>query len=192
MSVSYAFTTDLKYYRELIERYYQQRSQVLKPRMQFGAIFLCWLVFSAYEWLNGLDSHASILLFALGFGLFCAGAVYLTNALILRKLTSKGQFNKELTVRLSTQGLVFSGVLGSKEYPWSYYPRSVRYCDGILLLRSGKISWLPDHGITSGSPSEAEATVRAATQFRLSSNNSFKPNPLRSSKTPSGSSGGSA
>ena len=139
------------------------------------------VAFSVYEWHSQTDTPISILFIAVCFGLLCGGASYLTRALILRKLISNGQFNKELSVQLSASGLAFSGALGSKEYPWSYYPRSVRYADGILLARPGKISWLPDSGVTRGTTADAEALVRAATQLRMSSNNSFKPKPLRGS-----------
>ena len=67
---------------------------------------------------------------------------------------------------MSADGLVGSGRHVEGKWAWAAYPRAVRYPDGIMLLRTGVIRWLPDSALTVGSPVDATTLARSNSALR--------------------------
>jgi hypothetical protein len=98
--------------------------------------------------------------------LACGGAVYLTKALLLKRLSRSLSSGVETTITLSDDGLAVSNPHIQSRVKWSVYPRSARFPDGILLMRAGAIVWLPDASLENSSPQLATSLVQSKTLSR--------------------------
>ena len=158
MSVSYHIKGDAGYFRAVRERYYQQRPFLLRLTSQFSIVGLCLVVPWIYAWASDAEwkDGASV---GIPAGILVAvGFYYLTNVLILAKLQGGGK-STEGTVTLSEEGVSGRGQHGQSLQYWTYYPRAVRFSDGILLLRPGVVRWLPDSAIKEGTADDATTLV---------------------------------
>ncbi len=166
MTLHYKYVFDTAYCRAVFSRFYRQRPFYLRLHYQFAAIALLIL----FAWLSTQaaaerSSQASFV------ALCVAGAVILAFILlvrfaVMRRLKASREFGKEVTIALSEDGLDASGSNGHSAVKWSAYPRSVRYSDGILLVRGGAIRWLPDSALYEGSVQDAVTLVRSKTKLR--------------------------
>lgn len=163
IALTYKFHMDAAYYRTVIDRYYRQRPVLLQLPVQFG--FLAAVVICIYLW-NAASLRAAGGVALLIGVLILIGGVQLTKLGILRRFKKHADFGSEATVILSGDGVAASGPNGQRKWAWSAYPRSVRYTDGILLLRAGVIRWLPDLAMKQGTPDEAIALVASKTSLR--------------------------
>jgi hypothetical protein len=166
MKITYKLTPDRRYFSTVVDRYYQQKPLLLQLHVQFGLLAALPALALAY----GFGTHApwapgavsSIILFAAT----CAGAMYLTKALILRRLLRSKDLGIETTIVVSTEGLTTFNSRVQSKIDWGAYPRSVRYPDGILLLRAKAIRWLPDSALRDSSPELATSLVQSQTVSR--------------------------
>ncbi len=164
MKVTYKFVVDAVYYRTLIERYYRQRPLFFRLPVQFGLLAL----FTSGGFLVGIESPLEIKgPVALAFGaMVFFGGVVVTRWGIFQRFRYRADFGADVTVTMSPDGLVATGRHVEGKWAWAAYPRAVRYSDGIMLLRSGVIRWLPDSALMLGSASEATTLVRSNSDLR--------------------------
>jgi hypothetical protein len=166
MSVSYHFVADSDYFRTVIDRYYRQRPRLFWLPIQYGLIALPLLC----AWLYALVTEASwtlIIAFILllwPFATLCF--VQLTKWGIMQRFRANADFGADVTTVLSESGIDARGRNAHTELAWTAYPTSVRFPDGILLLRAGAIRWLPDSAIQSGSPADATTLVGSKSKLR--------------------------
>jgi hypothetical protein len=164
MDVTYKFRADSKYYRTMIDRYYQQRPIPFRLTIQFGLVALVFA--GGFVWAVvaplGLKVGIGLLIGALVF----FGGVALTKWGVYQRMRRRLDFNTEASVTMSASGLVGSGARAEGKWSWAAYPRAVRYPDGIMLLRRGVIRWLPDSGIVAGTATEATALARSKSALR--------------------------
>jgi hypothetical protein len=164
MGIVYKFHMDAAYYITVIDRYYRQRSFLGQLPIQFG--ILAALVACLYLWKTAAPLKVALGIALIIAALILVGGVSLTKRGILRRFKNHADFGTEATVTLSEDGLMASGPKGQKKWSWAAYPRSVRYPDGILLLRAGVIRWLPDSAIQSGTAQGATALIDSNTALR--------------------------
>lgn len=160
----YKFRADVAYYRCVIDRYYGQRALPLRLPVQFGVVSLA--VVGTFLGYKGLFTPL-----ALGFGivvvvLLTVGTVALRKMSVLYRFKRRADFGAEVTMTVSKQAITSSGRHSEGQWGWQAYPRSVRYADGILLIRRGVIRWLPDSALREGTPADATALVKSKTVMR--------------------------
>ena len=181
MKITYEFVANSTYYETVIARYYRQRPFIFWLPVQFGSI----LGLFACIWLYGMPFNSSLarttlLLFPLLAGLGFV-AVQITKWGILQRFKAKADYGKKIAIVLSNDGIRATGEHGQHDWAWATYPSSVRFTDGLLLMRPGVIRWLPDAALTDGNIQDAIDLVATKSVLRMSPNNSFKPRPLRGS-----------
>jgi hypothetical protein len=165
VSIEYHVKGDAAYFRAVRDRFYRQRPVLLRLTSQFSILGACLILPWVYAWATGASWKEGAE-FGIPVGIVIAvGSFYLTKALILARLRSRGK-SSEGTVTLSEEGVTGRGQHGQSLQYWASYPRAVRFFDGILLLRGGVIRWLPDSALQKGSAEEATALVAAKTQLR--------------------------
>jgi hypothetical protein len=161
----YKYIFDAGYCKTVISRFYRQRPFYLRLHVQFAAItvviLLAW--FSTQS-----DAHSShvLLISVCVVGAVILGFIFLVRFAVMMKLKGSREFGKEVSIELSEEGLDASGSNGHSTVKWGAYPHSVRYSDGILLVRGGAIRWLPDAALVEGSVQDALALVRGKTNLR--------------------------
>jgi hypothetical protein len=160
----YKYRADAAYYRRVIGRYYRQRTFLLRLPMQYGVVSLS--IVGAFLGFKGLWTRS-----ALGIGMLVvvaltAALVALAKAGLLWRFKRRGDFGAETTVTVSKEAIVSSGRHAEGKWGWQAYPRSVRYADGILLMRRGVIRWLPDAALQEGTPGDATALVKSKTVMK--------------------------
>jgi hypothetical protein len=147
MTITYLLKSDPAYYRTVMARYYQQKSFFGRLPVQFSILAMPYVAAMIYAWITNaswkyLATYAGTAMIVL-----CIAAIYLTKALIQRRLLRGKDAGVETTLTIAEEGLTFSNSHGNGTFNWSVYPRSVRFPDGILLLRQGAIRWLPDSAL---------------------------------------------
>jgi hypothetical protein len=164
MAVTYKLTIDKDYYRKLIARYYQQRPFFFQLPVQFGAIALALAASLTFGF--GTPS-LEVVSFAASVGtLVYFGGIALTKWGIFQRFRFRADFGTEVTVTMSDTGLPATGRHVEGTWTWEAYPKSVRFQDGLMLLRPGVIRWLPDAALIAGTVEEATAAARAKSALR--------------------------
>jgi hypothetical protein len=165
MVIVYRWHYDTTYYRAVTDRYYRQLPFVLRLPTQFT---LLWFLIVAVCW--GITDIAltvfvvwALLIGAVGMPAF----VFLTKKTISLKYRARPSFDSEACCTLSDSGGIIQQKAGAASFQWTMYRRAVRFSDGILLVRSGAIRWLPDQSLESGSIDEATALVRSKLTLRI-------------------------
>ena len=160
----YKYRADAAYYRTVIERYYGQRTFLFRLPMQYGIVSLA--IVGAFLGFKGMSTRIAV---GIGFLVVVAstmGLVALTKVSILWRFKRRADFGAEVTVTVSKDAIISSGRHAEGKWGWQAYPRSVRYPDGILLMRRGVIRWLPDSALQEGTPADATALARSKTVMR--------------------------
>ena len=160
----YKYRADAAYYRTVIERYYGQRTFLFRLPMQYGIVSLA--IVGAFLGFKGMSTRIAV---GIGFLVVVAstmGLVALTKVSILWRFKRRADFGAEVTVTVSKDAIISSGRHAEGKWGWQAYPRSVRYPDGILLMRRGVIRWLPDSALQEGTPADATALVRSKTVMK--------------------------
>jgi hypothetical protein len=98
--------------------------------------------------------------------LLTASMVALTKISILYRFKRRADFGAEVIVTVAKDAITSSGRHAQGKWGWQAYPRSVRYPDGILLMRRGVIRWLPDAALQEGTPTDATALVQSKTVMK--------------------------
>jgi hypothetical protein len=160
----YRFRADAAHYKTVIDRYYGQRAFLLRLPIQYGIVSLA--VVGAFLGFKGLSTRTAVGIGILVVVVSTAGLVALTKISILLRFKRRGDFGAEATVTVSKEAIVSSGRHAEGKWGWQAYPRSVRYPDGILLMRRGVIRWLPDSALQEGTPADATALVRSKTVMK--------------------------
>jgi hypothetical protein len=164
MKVSYNFSVDAAYFRNVVDRYFRQRPFFLRLPVQFGIAGLLtsgFLIFTT----NASNGAEAVVPLLIGAVVFVTG-VLVTRAGILFRLKSKAEFGQEIVVVISDGGVEANGRYIQGTWQWAAYPKSVRFPDGILLMRAGTIRWLPDSAIKGGTADEATTLVASKTVLR--------------------------
>jgi hypothetical protein len=161
----YKFRTDAVYYRTIIDRYYGQRPFLFRLPVQYGVVSLAIVGFSL--WMKGSYSRTAIGVAVIVAVVLTAGMVALTKIGVLYRFKRRADFGAEAVVTVSEDGIASSGRHSQGSWGWQAYPRSVRYPDGILLLRRGVIRWLPDAALQNGTAEDATALVKSKTVLKL-------------------------
>ena len=166
MDITYRMVVDPAYCHAIIARYYRQRHFLLWLPVQF-ALPLVPLV---GVWIYGQQINASwsttVGMLLLVWPVVAIACVYVIKWGILQRLRSKDDFGNEVTMVVSEDGISAHGQHVQGKWAWAAYPRSVRFPDGILLLRRGAIRWLPDSAIQTGDAKEATNLVGSNTVLR--------------------------
>jgi hypothetical protein len=160
----YKYRADAAYYKTVIDRYYGQRAFLLRLPMQYGIVSLA--IVGAFLGFKGLWTRTALGIGVLVVGVLTAGMVALAKSVILWRFKRRADFNAETTVTASKEAIVSSGRHAEGKWGWQAYPRSVRYSDGILLMRRGVIRWLPDSALREGTPEDATALVKSKTVMK--------------------------
>ena len=158
MRVVYTFRTGPAYYRVVIDRYYEQLSPFLRLPVQFGILSLIVATWCAWKVNPFVGALTGLLVFVVG--------VSATKLGLLLRFKSGADFGQDLTVTISHNGLEAKGNHVQSEWQWTAYPRSVRFPDGILLLRTDAIRWLRDAAIQDGSADQATSLVESKSTMR--------------------------
>ena len=166
MNITYKLKPDSNYFRTVVDRYYQQKPLILHLHVQFGLLAALPLLVLAYGLITRALWASGAVVGTIIFVAVCARSVYLTKALILKRLLKSKDFGLDTTITISVEGLTTSNSRVQSKIEWSAYPRSVRYSDGILLLRARAIRWLPDSALLDSSPELATSLVQSKTNFR--------------------------
>jgi hypothetical protein len=161
----YKFRTDAAYYRTIIDRYYGQRSFLFRLPVQYGVVSLAIVGFSL--WMKGSYSRTAVGVAAIVAVVLTVGMVALTKIGVLYRFKRRADFGAEAVVTVSEDGIASSGRHAQGSWGWQAYPRSVRYPDGILLLRRGVIRWLPDAALQNGTAADATAFVKSKTVLKV-------------------------
>jgi hypothetical protein len=165
MEIVYKFRADAAYYKTIVDRYYGQRPFLLRLPVQYGIFAL--LLIGLFLWRANSVSAALAAIAVIAAVLMVLVMVALTKLAILYRFRRRADFGAEATVIISEAGIASSGRHMEGKWGWPAYPRSVRYPDGILLLRAGVIRWLPDAAIQNSTPEAATALVRAHSALRM-------------------------
>jgi hypothetical protein len=168
MTLTYKFAFDSAYCKAVIARYYRQRPLYIRLPVQFAVLMLtAALIWASLKKAGSFRIDAMSLVIA-GIAII-AGVLLLTSLVkfgVLRKLKRNRDFGAEVTLTISEEGVVASSSYGQKRAAWSAYPDSVRFSDGILLLRGGAIRWLPDSALCAGTAEQANSLVGSKTRLR--------------------------
>jgi hypothetical protein len=162
--VLYKFRADAAYYRTIIDRYYGQRAFLLRLPAQYGIISL--VIVGAFLGFKGSFTRTAVGIGILVVVLLTAGMAALTKLGVLYRFKRRADFGAEVIVTVTKDAITSSGRHAEGKWGWQAYPRSVRYPDGILLMRRGVIRWLPDAAIQEGTPVDATALVQSKTVMR--------------------------
>jgi hypothetical protein len=160
----YRFRADATYYRCVISRYYGQRALLLRLPVQFGVISLA--VVGAFLGYKGLFTGIGVGIGMLSVVLLTVGMAASRRMAVLYRFKRRADYGAEVTMTVSKEAITSSGSHAEGKWGWQAYPRSVRYADGILLMRRGVIRWLPDSALRQGTPADATALVKSKTVMR--------------------------
>ena len=164
MSITYRILANAAYYKTLMDRYDQQRPRHLRYSTQYG---IAGLIFAAIWALmtRPLTQQVIFQSFAIG-ALVAIGGAFITKIGIVWRFSRRADFGQEHEVVISEEGVAAVGTHVESKWSWPAYPRSVRFSDGILLMRKGVIRWLPDTAIVIGDATAATAMVESKTTLR--------------------------
>jgi hypothetical protein len=160
----YKFRADAAYYRTIIDRYYRQRAFLLRLPAQYAIVSLA--IVGIFLGIKGSFTRLTVGIAIVVAVLFTSSMVALTKIGILYRFKRRADFGAEATVTVSRDQITSSGRHAEGKWGWQAYPRSVRYPDGILLLRRGVVRWLPDAALRNGTPAEATALVKSKTAMK--------------------------
>lgn len=166
MIITYELLLDGSYYRTVVERYYKQRPWLLKLPVIFSLSWIPFIVLWAYcygtnaQWmkLSPWDILYCFIVSVIG--------IVVLKWMIARRFKKRADYNTEVKISMSDDGISAGGLHVKGEWDWAAYPRAVRFPDGILLLRKGVIRWLPDSAIQKGTPEDATALVQSKAELR--------------------------
>jgi hypothetical protein len=160
----YKFRADSAYYKTIIDRYYGQRALLLRPAVQYAIVSLA--IVGAFLAFKGLFTRAAVGIGMVVITLLTASMVALTKMSVFYRFKRRADFGAEVIMTVSKESISSSGRHAEGKWGWQAYPRSVRYPDGILLLRRGVIRWLPDSALQEGTPADATALVKTKTVMK--------------------------
>jgi hypothetical protein len=160
----YKYRADAAYYRTVIDRYYGQRTFLLRLPMQYGIVSLATV--GAFLGFKGLSTLTAVGIGILVIVVSTAGLVALRKISVLWRFKRRADFGAETTVTVSKAAIVSGGRHAEGKWGWQAYPRSVRYPDGILLVRRGVVRWLPDSALQEGTRDDATALVQSKTLMK--------------------------
>ena len=166
MSVSYHFVADFSYFRTAVDRYYRQRPVLFWLPVQYGLIALPLFCALLYALTVGASWTLAVAFTLLLWPLVVLAFVQLTKWGIIQRFRGNADFGTDVTTVLSQDGVEVSGRNAQTKLDWDAYPTSVRFADGILLVKAGAIRWLPDIAIESGSPAAATTLVGSKSKLR--------------------------
>jgi hypothetical protein len=165
VSYTYRFTFDEPYIRTMIERYYRQRPVLLRPAWQLallGVVMTIWLSVLPIS-----DNPIPFLLVAGSlYAIFAIGALAALRAMVYQKFRYTSSFGKTTTCVLSEEGLSILAPGRTHVVDWWKLESGVCYPDGILLLRRGVISWLPDAALQGAARPDVVALVGSKIRLR--------------------------
>ena len=142
-----------------MKRYYTQAPRLRRPTTQYALLWLAGAVVCAVIYRT---SPVQVV-----FGALVAGAVgipaltAITRLAIRVRFMMRSSFGTEADLLLSTGGVTISQKSLNGTYSWTTYARAVRFDDGIMLLKTGAIRWLPDSALVSGTIEDAMRLVSA-------------------------------
>jgi hypothetical protein len=158
MQINYSFREDPAYVRTVIDRYYRQLPFLFRLPVQFGILGLVLGAWCAWT----IDPLSGVLI---GTFVFVIGLLA-TRVGLLMRFKRRADFGQDVAVTISDEGVEAKGLHVQGTWQWAAYPRSVRFSDGILLLRAGVIRWLPDSAIREGTAEEAVSLVGSKSILR--------------------------
>lgn len=163
-AISYRWRYDMRYYRAVIDRYYRQRPWVLHLWVQFALLWLLLLGISTAEgW--GIDK-GTMVWWILGGAVSIPLLSSITKQGIVLKYRRRESFGTEASCSMTEAGVAIHQASLNGTYPWSVYSRAVRFPDGLLLLGTGSIRWLPDESLSEGTASAATTLVESHIPMR--------------------------
>lgn len=160
----YKYRADAAHYRAVIDRFYAQRAFLLRLPAQYAIVSLA--IVGAFLGFKGSFTRITVGIGAVVVAVLTASMVALTKFGILHRFKRRADFGAETTVTLSKEAIASSGRHAEGKWGWQAFPRSVRYPDGILLMRRGVIRWLPDSALQEGTPADATALVQSKTVMK--------------------------
>lgn len=164
MAITYRIRAEAAYYKTTIDRYDQQRPRYLRYSTQYGIAGLILAII----WASMTPPLTEQVIFqSLAIAAIVAiGSVFITKLGILWRFKRRTDFMQEHEVVVSEDGISAVAPHVKSSWTWPAYPYSVRFRDGILLMRKGAIRWLPDTAIMDGDASSATTLVASKTTLR--------------------------
>jgi len=164
MRAAYSIVFDKTYCQSVVARYNRQRFLLLRPHvlipMQPLAVAVIWVAVARnYEAWNLF--FAGLMAFEMVFAGF--QWFYLRHFPFRRLMRRAGEAVRYM---LTEDGLEVVGPLAEGKLQWAVYPKSVRYEDGVLLLRPGTICWLPDAALSGATVDEVVGFLQSKTSMR--------------------------
>ena len=162
--ITYRIRPDEAFYKTTIDRYDQQRPRYLRYATQY---LLAGLILATI-WVTMTRPLTEQVIFqSLAIAVATAiGGVFVTKLGILWRFKRRFDFGQEFDTVISDEGIKATGAHVQSTWTWPAYPCSVRFRDGILLMKKGAIRWMPDAAIISGDADSATALVSANTAMR--------------------------
>ena len=161
MVVEYRFRADEAYYVTAYARYRRQLwwYRWIRPAGVLAGIALVALIYSS----KGVLEGPSLGLFL--FLLLAAALIFstpLNRAVSYRRIRKMPTLNDDWVIRLSDDGMSWSGNRGEGRLDWSGFSRARRFADGLLLFQGPHLfQWFPDSARTQAAlPSEVGDLVR--------------------------------
>jgi hypothetical protein len=160
----YKFSADAAYYKAIIDRYYRQRAFLLRLPVQYGIVSSA--IVGAFLGYKGSFTRTAVGIGILVVVLLTASMVSLTKIGALYRFKRRADFGADVIMTVAKDAITSSGRHAEGKWGWQAYPHSVRYPDGILLMRRGVIRWLPDAALQEGTPANATALVKSKTVMK--------------------------
>lgn len=101
MGIAYTLRPDSDYYRTVVDRYYRQRPPLGQVHIQFTLLGLSLVMVTMYPFLMSGSRPPGLWGMVAMEILACGGAVYLTKALLLKRLSRSLSSGVETTITLS-------------------------------------------------------------------------------------------
>ena len=167
MNATYRFTPDVRYYYASRWRYERQLPFLLRKKEQslltVGPILILWLVVRVVD--PELEKAVRYL-FIYGFVLYVIVFAAIEGALYWRIKANESKFT-EITFTLSEEGVSASDAMAQSKIAWGAYPCAVRFCDGLMLLRTRLHRvWLPDSALHGATPDEVTKLVESKVRLQ--------------------------
>ena len=167
MPATYRFVPNADYFFTRRRRFQQQGPFLLRPSMRpliaIAPLLLGWLAL----WVFAPDVEAEVRSTFVGAAAFLVGGLAVIQVIFRWRIKANESKFKELTYTLSNEGVFVHDSLSESKLSWGAYPSTVRFADGILLVRTRFFSvWLPDAALQGATPQEVTALVQSKTQLR--------------------------
>jgi len=165
VKASYHVTKDRAYWHTAFGHYQRQRYFLLRPRVQalIHPIIFGLFTLVAWRFLPGTELLFGSL-FALMVVLSAIQGFLLSHLRLMRFVERYA--GERSTYQLSEDGLAIDEPLGHVDLLWEVFPRACRFSDGILLLGSHLMYWLPDASLEGSMPDTATELVKTKTVLR--------------------------